>query len=321
MSKSNGETITYEFPYMRKPKAKTSIWRGIYNPDKNYILGRTPRNWGSLLMFYTIFYTVLASMFAICMQGLLATLSDQEPRWQLEKSLIGSNPGVGLRPIPDDLRRGALIWYDAKEKTQVEYWTRLLSDFLQPYTNKSLMVGGGRNQVQCTFDSPPGFGQVCAVNIEKNFGPCSESNGFGYNLSAPCVFLKLNKIYNWEPLYYDNVNELPEEMPADLKETIKSLPENERKQIWVSCNGDNSADEENLRGMKYFPSRGFPGYFYPFKNTPGYLSPLIAVQIQPPTLNQIINIECRAWAKNILYNGSLRDRQGSIIFELMIDEI
>lgn len=45
--KSNGDTVTYEFPYMRKPKGKTSIWRGIYNPDKNYILGRTPRNWGN----------------------------------------------------------------------------------------------------------------------------------------------------------------------------------------------------------------------------------------------------------------------------------
>lgn len=44
--KPNGETVTYEFPYMRKPKGKTSIWRGIYNPDKNYILGRTPKNWG-----------------------------------------------------------------------------------------------------------------------------------------------------------------------------------------------------------------------------------------------------------------------------------
>lgn len=62
------------------------------------------------------------------------------------------------------------------------------------YTNKSLMVGGGRNQVQCTFDNPPAFGQVCAVNIEKNFGPCSELHGFGYNKSAPCIYLKLNKV-------------------------------------------------------------------------------------------------------------------------------
>lgn len=70
-------------------------------------------------------------MFAICMQGLLASLSDQEPKWQLDSSLIGNNPGLGLRPLPDNLNRGALIWYDAKEKTQVEYWTNLLSEFLQ----------------------------------------------------------------------------------------------------------------------------------------------------------------------------------------------
>jgi len=318
-SKSNGETITYEFPYMRKPKQKTSIWRGIYNPDKNYILGRTPRNWGSLLIFYTIFYTILAAMFAICMQGLLATLSNNEPKWQQDQSLIGSNPGMGLRPLSENVLRGSLIWYDAKEKSQVEYWTGLLNEFLQPYTNKTLMVGGGRNQVQCTFDNPAGFGQTCAVNIEKNFGPCSDINGYGYNKSAPCIYLKLNKIYNWQPIYYDNVDELPEEMPADLKETIKSIPPNERKQIWVSCNGEHSSDKESLNKMNYYPSRGFPGYFYPFKNSPGYLSPLIAVQFERPELHRIINIECRAWAKNIIYNGSFRDRQGSIHFELMID--
>lgn len=52
MSKTNGGNVdTYEFPYMRKPKGKTSIWRGIYNPDKNYILGRTPRNWGKTTQF------------------------------------------------------------------------------------------------------------------------------------------------------------------------------------------------------------------------------------------------------------------------------
>lgn len=35
------------------------------------------------------------------------------------------------------------------------------------------------------------------------------------------------QIYNWEPVYYDNVDELPEEMPDDLKEAIKLVPANE----------------------------------------------------------------------------------------------
>lgn len=38
----------YEEPARRTAK-KFNFWRGIYNKDKNYILGRTPRNWGILL--------------------------------------------------------------------------------------------------------------------------------------------------------------------------------------------------------------------------------------------------------------------------------
>lgn len=41
----NNSTEPYVSPYMRQPR-KFSLWRGIYNKDKNYILGRTPRNWG-----------------------------------------------------------------------------------------------------------------------------------------------------------------------------------------------------------------------------------------------------------------------------------
>lgn len=33
--------------YLREPK-KFNFWRGIYNKDKGYILGRTPANWGKV---------------------------------------------------------------------------------------------------------------------------------------------------------------------------------------------------------------------------------------------------------------------------------
>lgn len=34
---------------------KFNFWRGIYNKDKNYILGRTLRNWGEFLSFFDLF--------------------------------------------------------------------------------------------------------------------------------------------------------------------------------------------------------------------------------------------------------------------------
>lgn len=42
---SNGVQV-YESP-VRKMNKKFNFWRGIYNKDKNYILGRTPKNWGN----------------------------------------------------------------------------------------------------------------------------------------------------------------------------------------------------------------------------------------------------------------------------------
>lgn len=63
----------------------------------------------------------------------------------------------------------------------------------------------------------------------------------------------------------------------------------------------------------------FPYYFYPYRNDDGYISPLISVHFESPKKNININVECIAWADNIIYHGGERDRQGSIHFELLID--
>lgn len=57
----------------------------------------------------------------------------------------------------------------------------------------------------------------------------------------------------------------------------------QRDTIWISCEGENPADIEYLGPIRYFPKvQGFPGYYYPFENTEGYLSPLVAVQFERP---------------------------------------
>lgn len=53
-------------------------------------------------MFYTIFYGVLAALVAICMWVFFQTLDPRIPKWKLDKSLIGTNPGefICLDPGP-----------------------------------------------------------------------------------------------------------------------------------------------------------------------------------------------------------------------------
>ena len=51
---------------------------------------------GQLFAFYSIFYIALAALFAICMQTLMSTINNDEPKWKLTESLIGINPGLGI---------------------------------------------------------------------------------------------------------------------------------------------------------------------------------------------------------------------------------
>lgn len=137
------------------------------------------------------------------------------------------------------------------------------------------------NQKNCDFDTLPNKEQVCKLDVEK-FGECVRSSSYGYNNSAPCIFLKLNRIYDWVPEYYNDTSDLPSEMPKDLVDHIKSLKAKERNQVWVSCKGEDGSDKENIGKVEYFPNRGFPSYFYPYVNTKNYVSPLVAVKFQRP---------------------------------------
>lgn len=141
---------------------------------------------------------------------------------------------------------------------------------------------GSHNQKNCDFETLPNEGQVCKLDISK-FDLCSTSHAYGYNNSSPCIFLKLNRIFGWTPEYFNDPDDLPDDMPDDLRTHIKQLPKAHRNQVWVSCRGENAADREILGDINYYPTRGFPSFFYPYVNTRGYLSPLVAVKFTRPT--------------------------------------
>ncbi|KAH8297949.1 hypothetical protein KR018_002366 [Drosophila ironensis] len=331
MSKNNGKGAKGEFEFPQ-PAKKQTLSEMIYDPAEGTFFGRTGKSWSQLLMFYTIFYIVLAALFTICMQGLLSTISDTEPKWKLHESLIGTNPGLGFRPLSEQTERGSVIEFGGKKYQESDYWISLIDDFLR---GKPLIINcyllhiipiclmlfsdynhtEGREMKHCSFGQQNDPSDVCVVNTDL-FGDCSRAKHYGYKTNQPCIFLKLNKIFGWEPEVYDT----PQPgMPDDLKNFINATKPEERKQIWVSCNGHLSKDKENFQNIQYFPTQGFPTYYYPFLNQPGYLSPLVAVQFNSPPIGQMLDIECQAWAKNIIYSGSARDRMGSVTFQIIVN--
>ncbi|PSN37796.1 Sodium/potassium-transporting ATPase subunit beta-2 [Blattella germanica] len=191
--------------------------------------------------------------------------------------------GLGFRPMPPEINvESTLIWYRANEEGNYKYWTEELDKFLEVYKNPGIAPGDGKNTMQCDYSTYPTPDKVCYVD-PKEWGTCSSENHYSYQKAAPCIFLKLNKLNT----------------------------------VWVSCEGENPADVENIGPIQYIPRRGFPGYFFPFTNTEGYLSPLVAVWFERPATGVLINIECKAWAHNIHHDRA--ERRGSVHFELMVD--
>ncbi|XP_048487876.1 sodium/potassium-transporting ATPase subunit beta-2 [Plutella xylostella] len=292
--------------------------RFLWNPKTREFCGRTASSWSKISLFYFIFYLALGILVAICMWTFLQFLDERQPTWQLEESIIGTNPGLGFRPMPSE-ELSSIVRYRGNDPGSYNTWVQKLSTFLTLYKRDGKSGRAGKNIHNCDFKLPPPAGKVCDVDI-SSWGPCTEENGFAYNKSTPCVFLKLNKIYAWKPKFYESSDALPEAMPKDLKEHIRNMTaydKNYLKMVWVSCQGENPADRESIGPIQYLPYRGFPGYYFPYTNQEGYLSPLVAVHFQRPKTGLLINVECRAWAHNIKYDR--HEAMGSVHIEIMIE--
>lgn len=292
----------------------------IHNPETGEILTRTPKSWLLITVFYLIYYSCLAGFWAAMLNIFFLTLEDHQPKWQNENSLIGVSPGVGLQPgqLPE-LIDSTMIAFNFESKDDqgapgdANYiagwgkWAERTKKFLSKY----------EDQEKCKTSDTGCFPLT-------KLGACA-TEPYGFDKGTPCVFLKLNKIFGNTNQHCkaEDLEEAPcNAMPDGLKEHIKK--QSDQEQVWIECHGEYPADRENLKDIKYFPaSQGFPGTFFPYmglKNAAGedldYQSPIVAVQFAGAAKNQLLHVECRAWAKNIGY--SKRDRVGINHLELLV---
>lgn len=294
----------------------------LYNSDAGTVMGRTGKSWARIGIFYLIFYAFLAGFFAVMMTIFYQTLDvEVYPTYSPgDGSSILRHPALGFRPLPRaENVESTLIWYKRGDPDDVSYWTDELDEFIKPYEGTEGL--SGQHLIECTQDNPPADDQVCKFQDSWLGSTCQKNEKWGYQLNSPCVILKLNKMINWVPDTYTSLEELPSNMPQDLKDHISNKTEANNgvvpEMIWVSCKGENPADQEYVGPIKYEPWQGFPKYYFPYRNTPGYLSPIVAVEFSKPEPFVLINIECRAWAKNVVHDRS--NRLGIVHYELLID--
>jgi len=340
--------VQYQFAI--KPVEKPG-WEGfkefVWNTETSEFLGRTGSSWFKITVFYIIYYAFLAAFFIAMLLIFYQTLNDPKtdlgaPRWLAGNGIIGDNPGVGYRPKPPDANvESTLITFKHAEVESAGTWSgwvKRLNDFIEQYEKKSDDKRQKRgsddsdsNPTECSFDIlskdnkfKPGAGQFCKVDPKEFLQEaCTKDNKYGYPQGTPCILLKLNKIYDWNPEPYTNYTKLPKQAPKQLKEAAKAFedanPERAGHMVWMSCEGENPADVENIGKINYYPRMGIPTYYFPYKNQKGYKSPIMFAHLENPKKGVLIAIECKAWAKNIKHDETKMERIGSVHFELLID--
>ncbi|XP_076311330.1 sodium/potassium-transporting ATPase subunit beta-like isoform X1 [Tachypleus tridentatus] len=289
------------------PEKKTK-WQNarefIWNPRTRQFCGRTGISWAKIIIFYIIYYACLVAFWTAMLLVFYVTVDSNHPKWKLDSSRIGSSPGLSYRPRPPEKNvDSTLIWFRHGNASQSKYWVDSLKDFLEPYQIEEDLK-------ECDFGSTRKPEESCRFNLNSIDKSCSSSQNFGYDVGHPCVLIKINRIFDWEPKPYDS-DSLPQNMPENLKNDYNS------SYVYISCEGENPADKSNIGPISYYPSQGIPNYYFPFTNQPTYLTPFVFVHFQNPTTSVLINIECKAWAANIKYDK--KERMGSVHFELLVD--
>lgn len=301
-----GENEIEEINKTKKKSFKDSLrelGREIYDSEYNEFLTRDAKAWCKLSLFYTVFYSVLAAFFIIYLFLFYHTLDLKVPKYYNRESVMDYkivNPGLGFRPHVDPESDLVKI-----SKTSFKSNLQSFELFLERYEkNKDkYFVGAQGADVNFNYE-----------DIIRNTS-CSKERNYGLNSQDPCVAVKLNRIFGWLPV--------PE---ANLSISVEPVEESNDRYIYVRCAGENSADRDNIQELEYFstyPNTDVGGInfkYFPYRNQEGYLSPLVFVHFKSISYNTLINVECKAFAKNI-DNIDRYNKRGMVKFQLFVEKL
>ena len=127
------------------------------------------------------------------------------------------------------------------------------------------------------------------------------------------MIVKLNRIFGWTPKW-DAENTY--NLNIDKKESKEAA-------VYINCRGDGGVDRDNIKEIVYYSAinstkvGGIPFKYFPYRNQESYLSPLVFVHFKEIATNTLINIECKAYAKNI-DNSDKINLRGMVKFQLFV---
>ena len=135
---------------------------------------------------------------------------------------------------------GCKDWKTIWRYSELTKLTPCLHSNCQDYKNPKYAADQKGRAVECGDQGqiPPGESSVCMINQDSLFnGLCKNESAYGFNVGKPCILIKLNKIFNWKPVPYADISEMPENIPQSIKDAFKNNIK-EGKEELVSSNSE-----------------------------------------------------------------------------------
>ena len=326
----------------RKPPDKTlkeKFQTFLHDPKEGSYLGRTPKSWVLIFIFFVCFYAVVAGIWVGCWYIFLQIVSSPRegsgPTYRGSEALIGNNPGVGVSPrVADKLLK-------QRSNIRPQYVLKNGLDKLQDDKKHD-----NKRMVKDIFELLNGYkinpkgSNYTSFDPTKMLGDCAKAaNNYGYTGQIePCFYLTLNKIWEWKPKPMTREDFAKN---RDWPEDVKFRWEKSRNNVFFNCDEivskkpKNGTDDKPRKKIvfKYYPDSqsqfdstigkgGISLKYFPYKGYKGdhYQQPIVAVKLKLP--NSKIKkardyvIECKAYFHGVTHSSKLGKLQGLIQFEV-----
>jgi len=305
----------------------------VYDSEEGTVMGRNGSSWLRISVFYLGYYAFLAGLFAVSISVTQSMLSDTEPFFQTRLQY----PGMSVLPLTTKFDPAAadIIYKKSERKTYVDYVNEI-AKLLEPYNETNHKVGDYVKE--CT--EPIDFTneektkdkkfKSCLFDIKTLPTVCTNAEeDYGYKAGTPCIFVRLNKIINWQPVPFLDLNDPTAKGEVSrataLKDHLQTVGEYKKGTSYVVCNPVIIDGEENVGKnikVKVIPA-GISENYFPFKgkqNQPGYRSPLVAVQLSdlPTDQDKEFKMVCKVYARNLM--DIMRINVGYVEFKVKVTE-
>ncbi|XP_034667666.1 uncharacterized protein LOC117901133 [Drosophila subobscura] len=147
----------------------------------------------------------------------------------------------------------------------------------------------------------------------ERFGPCTADQKFGYQSSAPCVFLKINRQIGFKTVpytHFDQVDRENNKRPHDiiLKSLLRKITTQKTcgNRIWFTC----TTKPKNKLKIEFYPEAAVRTEYTDIEEKfvqnsfdRDDLHRIVAIKLRNLKANERVDINCKIWAQNIHHNS------------------